>query len=335
MAIKIGDISHHLNLSISTVSKALNGYPDVSEQTRQLVMKTARELGYEPSASARNLRRGRTDKLGLLINHSLTYIREYLAEVIAGVAYCAEQNGMNITLYTSTIHQPDGLLRICRSGEIDGALLLWANPQPETLQQLTDEKLPYIVFGRRVAYPQASFVAPDNYDGGYQLTRHLIENGHTRIGFMARTLHGPTHDDRFAGYCQALEEEGIPLDTSLVVDTVVEPDSGYRATQQLLALENRPTAIFAFYDLMAVDALRAVHEQGLSVPDDIAIVGFDGLQSSLITTPQITTVKQPLEQMGREAVRLLLERIEDPDRPLDRIIYPVEMFIRESSCGKP
>lgn len=332
MAITIGDISKHLNLSISTVSKALNGYPDVSEQTRSLVIQKAREMGYEPSASARNLRRGRTDKIGLLINHSLSYISEYLAEVIAGAAYCAEQNGMNITLYTSTVHHPDGLLRICRSGEIDGALLLWANPDEDMLQQLDDENMPYVLFGRRVSYPDASFVAPDNYDGAYKLTQHLIEQGHTRIGFMARTLHGLTHEDRFNGYCQALKDANIHGDPSLIVDTVIEPDSGYKAALKLLALDNPPTAIFAFYDLMAVDALRALHDKGISVPDDVAIVGYDGLFSSLITTPQITTVKQPLEDMGREAIKLLLNRIENPDMPPDRITYPVKMFVRGSSC---
>jgi len=332
MSIKIGDISKHLNLSISTVSKALNGYPDVSDKTRELVIRKARELGYEPSASARNLRRGRTDKIGLLINHSLSYISEYLAEVIAGVAYSAEQNGKNIILYTDTVHQPDGLMRICRSGEIDGALLLWANPQTELLQQLNDEQMPYIILGRRVDYPHASFVAPDNLNGAYQLTRHLIEQGHRHIGFMARPEHGPTHEDRFAGYCQALTEANIPCEESLIVKTKVEPESGYKAMQQFLSLEKRPTAVFAFYDLMAVDAMRAIHEAGLSVPDDIAIVGFDGLRSSLITSPPITTAKQPLEQMGQEAVRLLLHRIDNPDRSPDRFTYPLDMIVRGSTC---
>jgi len=334
MAITIGDIAKHLNLSISTVSKALNGYPDVSDQTRALVIQKARELGYEPSASARNLRRGRTDKIGLLINHSLSYVSDYLAEVIVGVAYSAEQNDKNITLYTDTVHHPEGLMRICRSGEIDGAILLWANPPAKTLQQLDEEKLPYILFGRRVEYPHTSFVAPNNKDGAYQLTRHLIEQGHTRIGFMTRPEHGITHDDRFGGYCQALTEASILLEDSLVVETHIEPDSGYKAMQQFLALDNPPTAVFAFYDLMAVDALRAIHEHGLSVPDDIALVGFDGLRSSLITNPPLTTVKQPLEEMGREAVRLLLRRIDNPDRDPDRRIYPVEMKVRASSCKK-
>ncbi len=331
MSITIDDVSKRLGLSISTISKALNGYPDVSQRTRDLVADTARELGYQPSASARSLRRGQTDKIGLLINHSLSYISEYLAEVIVGLAYSAEQNGKNIILYTDTIHQPDGLLRICRSGEIDGALLLWTNLQADTLRQLEAERMPYMVLGRRVDYERASFVSPDNYEGAYQLSRHLIEQGHRRIGFMSRPQHGATHEDRLGGYCQALKEAGIPACDALVIETRVEPDSGYKAMNQLLDLPSPPTAVFAFYDLMAVSALRAITDRGLNVPKDMALVGFDGLRSSRHTTPPISTARQPLEQMGREAVRLLEARIKNPSRPPDRITYPVEICLRESS----
>lgn len=335
MAITIGDISKRLGLSISTVSKALNGYPDVSAQTRDLVTHTAQELGYEPSASARSLRRGRTDKVGLFLNHSMSYISEYLGEVIAGAAHSAQQNGKNIILYTELIHHPAGLMRICRSGEIDGALLLWANPQAAALQQLEAEQMPYVVLGRRVDYAAASFVAPDNFNGACQLTRHLIEQGHRRIGFMARPEHGLTHQDRLGGYHHALQAAGIPRDAALVVETIVEPDSGYKAMQRLLDLPQPPTAVFAFYDLMALSALRAVTERGLRVPQDIALVGFDGLYSALHANPPISTARQPLQQIGSEAVRLLQARIENPLRPPDRVIYPVEICLRASSIGTP
>ena len=333
MSLTIGELSRRLGLSISTVSKALNNYPDVSEETRSLVADMARKLGYEPSASARSLRRGHTDKIGLLINHSLSYISEYLAEVIVGAAYSAEQNGKNIVLYTDTIHQPDGLLRICRSGEIDGALLLWANPTIDTLRQLEAEGMPCVILGRRVDYERASFVAPDNYGGAWELTRHLIEQGHRRIGFMARPEHGLTHADRLGGYYRALKEAGIPIGDELVIETRVEPNSGYKAMKRLLGLPRPPTAVFAFYDLMAVEALRAAADCGLRVPNDMAVVGFDGLPSSLHTTPPISTARQPLERMGREAVRLLEARIKNPTRSPDRIIHPVEICLRESSQG--
>jgi DNA-binding LacI/PurR family transcriptional regulator len=331
MAVTIEDISFRLGISTSTVSKALNDYPDVSERTRELVRETALQMGYQPSAAARNLRRGRTEKLGLLINHSLSYISEYLSEIITGVALTAEQNGKNIVLYTETVKQPDSLIKICRSGEIDGALLIWANPTNSLLEMLTQEKLPYIVLGRRVEYPSASFVAPDNVTGAYQLTRHLIERGHSRIGFMTRLLHGATNADRFAGYERAHAEAGLPVDPALIIDTIIEPNSGYHALNALLDLPQPPTAVFAFYDLLAVDALRAAADRKLRVPEDIAIVGFDGLRSSEITNPRLTTVKQPLFAMGQRAVEILLERIRTPGLPAQQCTFPVELVIRESS----
>lgn len=331
MPVNIEDISKQLGLSVSTISKALNGYPDVSEGTRALVLEKARKLGYQPSAAARNLRRGRTDKIGLLVNHSLRYISEYLAEVIAGVALAAEKNGKNIILYTETVAQPDELIRICRSGEFDGALLVWANPEVGLLQTIENEAMPYLVFGRRVEYEFSSYVAPDNFDGAYQLTRHLIELGHQRLGFMSRPMHGPINDDRFGGYRQALQDADLSVDESLIVPTSLEPDSGYHAMNSMLDKHKPPTAVFAFYDLLAVDALRAATERGLRVPDDVAIVGFDGLRSSMIANPPITTVRQPLQEMGREAVRLLLMQIEDRDLPPQRLTYPVELLVRPST----
>jgi LacI family transcriptional regulator len=329
--VKIARISRELGISISTVSKALNGYDDVSEQTKQIVLEKARELGYQPSAAARNLRRGRTDKLGLLINHSLSYISEYLAEILEGVALRAEQNGKNIILYTETVQQPDGLIKICRSGEIDGALLVWANPMTDTLRLLHEEGMPYVVIGRRVEYEQASFIAPDNYAGAYALTQHLVARGHRRIGFMGRPAHGPTHTDRYAGYCRALADAGLPYDDTLVIRTEIVPDSGYHAMHALLDLPQPPTAVFAFYDLLAVDALRAAADRGLDVPRDVAVVGFDGLRSSLITTPTITTVQQPLRSIGQQAVDTLLAHLADPQMPPQRTILPVELVVRQSS----
>ncbi|MCA9905546.1 MAG: LacI family DNA-binding transcriptional regulator [Anaerolineae bacterium] len=331
MPVTIEDISARLGISIATVSKALNDYPDVSAKTRKLVQETALKMGYQPSASARNLRRGRTEKIGLLINHSLTYISEYLSEIMSGIARTAEQNGKNIILYTETVKQPDGLIKICRSGEIDGALLLWANPTTSMLALMTHEKLPYVVLGRRVEYEQASYVAPDNVTGAYQLTCHLIEQGHRRIGFMRRQLHGPTNIDRFAGYERAHQDAGIPIDPALIVNTEIEPNSGYNALLQLLDLPQPPSAVFTFHDLMGVDALRAASDRNLSVPGDIAIVGFDGLRSSEITNPRLTTVKQPLAAMGQRAVEILLTQIKSPDMPPQQHVFPVELMIRESS----
>jgi DNA-binding LacI/PurR family transcriptional regulator len=330
MSSTIEDISKRLGISVSTVSKALNAYPDVADETRERVLAAARELDYTPSAAARNLRRGRSEKIGLLINNPISFLSEYISEVIAGAALQAETHGHNLILYTAAVQHPHELKRICRSREVDGLMLIF-EPSPEAVEVLISEMMPFMVFGRRVANPTVSYIAPDNRDGAYRLTRHLINLGHRRIGFTTRPELGTVSEDRFSGYRHALKDAGIHYDPALVVETFVEPNSGGRALNALLARPEPPTALFAFYDLMASDALKAAQKLGLRVPEDIAIAGFDGLRSSSITTPPITTVVQPLEHMGQQAAEMLMDRIGNADREPTQRVLPVELIVREST----
>jgi LacI family transcriptional regulator len=159
--------------------------------------------------------------------------------------------------------------------------------------------------------------------------------GYRRIGFTARPELGATNTDRLAGYKKALAGADIPFDERLVVSTVIEPRSGYRAANELLDLPDPPTAIFAIHDTMAVDAFQAVTERGLRVPNNVAIAGFDGFLSSLTTQPPLTTVKLPLADMGRLAVESLLALVSEPARPPTRITSPVRLLVRQSTLGKP
>lgn len=334
MAVTIWDIAKHLDLSVSTVSRALNGYGDVAPKTRERVFKAAKKLGYYPSATARSLRRGRTDKIGLLINTSITYMSEYLSELFPGTTIAAEKEGYNLIFYTGAVNRPTELLRVCRAREVDGLILLWAGEIEETITFLKEEELPFVLLDRRVDDPDISYIAADNLNGALLLTKHLLELGHRRIGFTARPELGATSVDRLAGYRQALEAAEIPLDESLVISTVIEARSGYYAANELLELANPPTAIFAIHDTVAVDAFQAVIERGLRVPQDVAIAGFDGFLSSLTTQPPITTVKLPLSDMGRLAVETLLAHVSNPDRPPTRITSPVRLLARQSTVGE-
>jgi LacI family transcriptional regulator len=334
MTVTIWDIANHLDLSVSTVSRALNGYDDVAPKTRERVFKAAKTLGYYPSATARNLRRGRTDKIGLFINTSITYMSEYLSELFPGATIAAEKEGYNLVFYTGAVNRPDELLRVCRAREVDGVILLWAGEIDETISFLQQEELPFILLDRRVDGPDVSYIAADNQNGALSLTRHFIELGHRRIGFTARPELGATSTDRLAGYRQALTEADIPFDESLVISTVIEPRSGYFAANELLDLADPPTAIFAIHDTVAVDAFQAVIERGLRVPKDVAIAGFDGFLSSLTTQPPLTTVKLPLSDMGRLALETLLAHVADRAQPATRIELPVRLLVRQSTAGQ-
>ena len=335
MAVTIQDIANQLNLAPSTVSKALNDYPHIAPTTRDRVLQAARELNYVPSAAARNLRRRRTEKIGFSFSYPFSVMSDYVSGLIAGAVTAAEKQGYNLTIYPLQNDQLKQLTQICRAREVDGLLLLGRPQMAETtIPLLKQEGIPFVVVGRWPQDEEVSFVKPDDHSGAQAVTRHLIELGHRRIGFTTRPSMGVTSRDRFAGYQQALSEAGIPLDESLIVETSFEPESNYQAMNQLLDLADPPTAVFAIHDLVAVDCLQAATDRDLRVPEDIAIAGFDDWRVSLTTRPPLTTVHVPLENMGMNAMDILLKQISNPTRPPERLVLPIELIIRQSTAGK-
>jgi LacI family transcriptional regulator len=290
-----------------------------------------RELDYQPSSAARNLRRGRTDKIGFVFNNAFTYISDYFAEVIIGATTAAESQGNNIVLYTNEGDSPKSLLNLFRAREVDGFIIVWNHVPTAIIDILLTANAPFVVLGRRVAHEKASYIAPDNYNGAIALMNHLLEMGHRRIGFTTRPEMGCTNEDRFNAYKDSLEKAGLAYDPDLVVETKIEGHSGYHAMDQLLDLANPPTAVFAFHDFVAIDAQKAILDRGLRIPQDVALAGFDGLHTSLVTSPPITTVSQPLAEIGRESVLTLLRLIEDNNQPPIQKTLPVELVIRQST----
>lgn len=333
MPVTIDDISRHLGLSVSTVSKVMNGYSDVSQKTRERVLEAARVLEYHPSAAARNLRRQRTNKLGFLLPYPISYTSEYIAELLTGAAMAAETVDYNLVLYTKMANELDQLTRICRAREVDGLLLRGSGEMEDTIALLRRESIPFVVLGRRVDNPDVSYIAPDGVGGSLALMRHLIGLGHRRIAFTARPELFETNTDRMAGYLQGLAEAGLPVDPDLIVTTAIEPRSGYRAMNTLLDLPEPPTALYAIHDLVAIDALQAAIDRGLRIPDDIAIASFDGVPSTLVTTPPLTVVRQPIPEVGKQAVEMLLAHLNDPDHPAEHRILPVHLVVRQSTVG--
>lgn len=334
MATTITDIAAKLNISKSTVSKALNGYADISVETRELVLRTATELGYQPSAAAISLSRGKTNRIGLFLNTSIDYVIEYLSGIISGAVRTANELGKHLVLYTLTDNDPTYLLQICRSREIDGVILFSTHYDDQTIDLLLDDEFPFVVMGRRILDERVSFVVPDYADGAYQSAKYLIEMGHRRIGYMTRPELGTANDEHFAGYQQALQEADIPLEADLIVETWLQPQSGVEPTQKLLNLPERPTAIMAFHDFLAIDAIQVIQGAGLCVPDDISVMGFDGLRVGLMTSPRITTVQQPFERIGQRVVEIVNMAVDgELLTPIQETI-PVEVIVRESSAAR-
>jgi DNA-binding LacI/PurR family transcriptional regulator len=334
MPVTIEDIAQHLGIAVSTVSKALNDYSDVSQETKDRVLEATRQLDYHPSATARNLRRKRTDKIGFSFSFPVSLVSDYVSRLITGSVTAAEQEGYNLILYPLLDNQVAQLTRICRAREVDGLLLLGrAQMEQTTIAVLNQEAIPFVVVGRRVENPDVSFVTPDHSAGALSITRHLIELGHRRIAFTRRPELGITSRDRLASYKQALMEAGVPYDHGLVVDTSTEPGRDYEAMNTLLDLPNPPTAVFAIHDTVALECLRAVKDRGLRVPEDVAIAGFDDWRASLTTNPPLTTIHPPLSEVGYRATEILLARVADKSLPPAQLTLPVEMVVRQSTVG--
>ena len=334
MTVSIRDIAHALKLSNSTVSKALNGYTDVSDTTRALVMKTALELGYQPSASARNLRRGQTDKIGLFLNTSVDYAVDYLSGILPGAVQTAQGFNKNLIIYTIIDHDPGHLLNVCRTGEIDGVILFSTHYDNVGMGTLLREQFPFVVIGREFRDERVSYVVPDYYGGSYQATRYLIELGHTRIAYTTRPELTTANESHFKGHLDALRDAGIPLDEELVVETRLEPGGAIRAAEQMLQLRPLPTAVRAFHDLIARDMVEVFLRHGLRVPEDVSVLGFDGLRAGFMTIPHITTVAQPLAYIGQRVMEIINKLIEDPaGQPLQEVV-PIELVVRGSTSAR-
>lgn len=332
VAVKIKDIANHLGIAPSTVSKVLNNYPHVSAEMRQTVIAAAQSLGYVPSAAARNLRRQKSNKIGFLYGYAGGSMSTEAAKVMTGAVNAAEQIGYNVTIYSLNADELEWqMMQLCRSGEVDGILLFGTPSENKPLLPLLQaEKTPFVLIGHQAEDKTISFIRTDEMASTYTMTHHLLGQGHRQIAYATHADGNATNRERFSGYKIALEEAGIAIDLKLVVPTSVSEDSGYLAMHSLLDLENRPTAIFANHDLVAVGCLRAAIERGLSVPADVAIAGFGNLRISLTTQPPLTTIRLPLAEMGSKGMQLLAAKLTNPDK-IEQVSLSAEIILRGST----
>ena len=333
MAVTIWDIAEHLKLSISTVSRALNGYEDVAEKTRQRVVDAAMELGYSPSATARDLRRRRTNRIGFSYGFGSVDVGEYASRMINGAVSAAEKAGYNILLYPLVDDQLGKLRRISQTREVEGLLLLEQEPLSKSLDLLQKAQTPFVVLNRQLDNSDVSFVSADYYGAAKKAIQHLFQLGHQQIALVGQHTLGLLHDDRVASYKEAFLEANIPVDQNLIVSADAAPGDAMQKMKQLLALPTPPTAVLAIHDPFAIECLQAVKEAGLRVPDDVAIIGSDNLRASQATSPPLTTIHPPLAEIGRLAVESLLARIDDNTLPPTQITLPARLIIRPSTTG--
>jgi LacI family transcriptional regulator len=323
-------IAELAGVSIATVSRVLNGRGDVSDETRDLVSRVIRENGYTANRSARGLSAGRTGLVGILV--PLLY-PAYFSGILAGAAEALSERNLQIILSpTGGEHDREISVLDRLHGLSDGALMILPEESSDELEQLLDGGYRFVVIDPLMPLAERiPSVSAAHTSGADQAMRHLLQLGHRRIAQITGPRGWVATEDRRRGYHAALAAAGILPDASLEVEAEPEVDPGREAAKILLDLSEPPTAIFAFNDNIAIGAVQAARARGLTVPDDLSIVGFDDVESATIVAPALTTVRQPLAEMGRTAVSLLNRLLERQRFETLHVELAVRLVIRDST----
>ncbi len=329
--ITIRDVAQQAQVSVTTVSHVINGTRFVSEEAKARVQAAIAALNYVPSAVARSLKSNRTHTVGMMIPNNSN---PYFAEIIRGIEDACFAAGFNVILCNSDDdpHKQAAYVRVLSEKQVDGLIVLSSGGDPELLDTLRTANMPLVVVDREIDDLAADLVEVNHEAGGRLATEHLVGLGHTRIACIAGPTELSSARQRVQGYRRALEAAGLPFDASRVVSRAFTPEGGHEAMSALLALPERPTAVFASNDLMAVGAICAAAQAGLRVPQDVSVIGFDDIALAAYINPPLTTIAQPKQQTGELAARLLMQRIRQPEHALQREILQPTLQLRQSTA---
>ena len=327
--VTIRDIAKLSGVSYSTVSRALSGVEVVNEATRSKVLEAAEHLGYVVNRQARSLAGGGHQVIGLLV-HGLE--SDYFGQILKGVDEALAQANFEMMLFTTHRHKDKEINHVTRmmSGLTDGLLIVSPEGHQEYMRSLQEKAVPYVLVDVSVA-DEGVTVSATNAEGAYGATCYLLKLGHKRIGFITGNLNLPVAVQRFEGYRRALGAFAVPFDAGLVCEGDFRQERGREAALELLGRDPRPTAIFASNDESAFGVLEAAESLKLSVPSDLSVVGFDDLPISKHVNPKLTTVRQPIREMGNVAAKLLLEQLRY-GQPSTSVQLSTELVVR-SSCA--
>ncbi|RMF03994.1 MAG: LacI family transcriptional regulator [Chloroflexi bacterium] len=333
----IKDVAALAGVSYQTVSRVINNQPGVTDSTRGRVEQAIESLGYRPSLAARSLPRRRFFIIGLIIPYTADYLFRdpHLLAQISGIDAEANAHGYNVLLSTAG-DSGSGLEayeRFVRNQFADGALVIETASGKAGGELLAGQDYPFVGLGYGEATSSPYTVHANDREGARRAVRHLLEQGHRRIGLINGPLTGAVvaSEERLAGYRQVLAEADIPFEPALMVYGDYTRASGQAAARQLLAQPNPPTAIFALNDRMAIGAIHAIRAAGLRVPEDVAVVGFDDIPIAADFDPPLTTVRQPSKEVGRMAARMLFQLINGEAVTTAKVVLPAELIIRQST----
>lgn len=334
--ITLKDLAKELGVSAATVSRALKGYPDIGEKTTQAVRALAKEWNYRPNSMAVGLRQQRSKIIGVLVPE---LVHHFFSSIISGIMDEAEKHGYCPMLFQSgeSSEREQRDTNTLLNTRVDGILVSLANDSIDLphLEEAQRMGMPVVMFDKIKQQFPCSKVTVNDFQGAKAAIEHLLQQGHTQIGYIKGPPLPENSRERFRGYSEALQQYGIPLDHAMIREcSAVSQDEGYCFTKELLAAPTPPTAIFCATDLVAMGAITAIKEANLCIPNDVALVGFSNWQISQVVDPPLTSIHQPGYEMGQVATRLLLQEIEhkeDGNFEHQQIVLPAALVVRGSS----
>ncbi|MDM4764940.1 LacI family DNA-binding transcriptional regulator [Pelomonas sp. SE-A7] len=328
----IKDVAALAGVSFTTVSHVLNETRPVSADARRRVLAAVEEIGYLPSAVARSLRKSETKIVGVLIPN---VVNPFFAELVCGVEDCCRSAGYSVFLCNSDNdpRRQQQYMRTLLEKRVDGLLLSSAGDAAALARIFKLATVPAVTVDRLVPGANADRVSVHNQEGAYQAVRHLLDLGHRRIGCVSGPGEFEVARERVEGWRRALAERGIEPEADWLIESDFSNTGGYEAARQLLRGSAALTAIFASNDMMAIGALRAAAESGLKLPEQMSVVGFDDVELSAFVYPALTTVGVSIKELGREAGKVLIDRIENPGAPLKDVLLTPRLVVRESSSA--
>jgi LacI family transcriptional regulator len=336
MAIRLKDIARELNVSVITVSKALRGKPDISEATRERILKRMKELDYQPNMTARSLTTGRSFILGLIVPDLLNPFFTELANSLSG-ALRKRSYGLILASSEDSPEIEQSEIRMMLARGVDALLIASCQPKLEGFYSVHHQDTPFLLVDRPFPYLRANFVGTDDCAGGKLATEHLIQLGRKRLAYIGSPDLSPDAE-RFRGFRTALRDHGIEMHEKFIVSAPAaeEPgnNAGYAMMQTLLKRKTRPNGVFCHNDLVAIGAMKATLDAGLSIPGDIAFVGFDNVSYCKYLQIPLTSVDQSTAQLGEVAAELALDLVaKRVDKP-KTILLPPTLAVRESTVGR-
>lgn len=330
---KITDVAKLCNISVSTVSKVINGYPNVAQKTRDKVNKVIKETQFFPNSVARGLVKGRSMVLGIFLTTGMAH--PYFVNVLSGMEQSLKGSGYDL-IYMAQVTWDDSeysFVKHCKSRNVDGVIVFGFQREDLNLDELIKEEIPTVFVDLDIQGRRAGYVCSDNRQGIQTGMEYLYHLGHRKIAFFTGPIESFVGKSRYEGYRSALQEFSLPFLEEYVQTGDYSKESGFNSMKILLSCSDQPTAVLCSSDMSAIGAIKAIQEVGLSVPHDFSVVGFDDIPLSEYVNPPITTIRQSKELIGKQVIEQLVAMIHEENYSPPSIEIPTELVIRQS-CAK-